>query len=114
METVEAELEQPAHIEADIDKSEEGLRLTISHGEAAPFVYEVRPVSTPIPAFVLTGPSRDSAPRNRYFRAEIFLAQGGRQYDIYGYSTDQVIADIINHYDRHQYYMALTEGPAKS
>ncbi|MDN5843659.1 MAG: BCCT family transporter [Alcaligenaceae bacterium] len=114
MATVETELEQPAHIEAGIDQNEEGLRLTIRQGESPPFVYEVRPVSAPIPAFVLTGPSRDSAPRNRYFRAEIFLAQGGRRYDIYGYSTDQVIADIINHYDRHQYYLALTEAPAKT
>ncbi|NYT36740.1 BCCT family transporter [Allopusillimonas soli] len=114
METVAAELEQPAHIEAHIDNSEEGLRLTINHGDiAAPFVYEVRPVSTPIPAFVLAGPARDGAPRNRYFRAEIFLARGGRGYDIYGYATDQVIADIINHYDKHQYYMALTDSRGK-
>ena len=86
------------------------MRLTVSHGEnAAEFIYEVRPVSRPIPAFALTDAGRGEGGRNRYFRAEVFLAQGGRGYDIYGYDVEQVIADVINHYDRFRHYLSATE-----
>ena len=115
METVAAELEQPEYLNAHVDQNEESLKLTINYGDSAtPFIYEVRPVSTPIPAFATAGPAHSSSTRNHYFRAEIFLAQGGRGYDIYGYAMDQVIADIVNHYDRHQHYLALRATPVKS
>ena len=94
---------------ATVDRTEEGLRLVVNHGEeATDFVYEVRPVSQPIPAFALTDAARGEGGRNRYFRAEVFLAQGGRGYDIYGYDVEQVIADAINHYDRFRHYLSLT------
>lgn len=96
-------------LDAVVEEVEEGVRLTVSHGEdAAEFIYEVRPVSHPIPAFALTDAARSEGGRNRYYRAEVFLSQGGRGYDIFGYHTDQVIADIINHYDRFRHYLALT------
>ncbi|MBS3649822.1 BCCT family transporter [Pseudaminobacter sp. 19-2017] len=97
------------NIAATIDRPEDGLRLTVDHGEAADnFVYEVRPVSQPIPAFALVDSARPAGERNNYFRAEVFLARGGKGYDIYGYDVDQVIADVINHYDRFRHYLSVT------
>ncbi|MDR6756949.1 choline/glycine/proline betaine transport protein [Mycoplana sp. BE70] len=108
-ETVARELEKPEDIEADVEKTEDGLRFVISHGETVPpFVYEVRPVSKPIPAFVVIDAARNEGGRNRYYRAEVFLAQGSRGYDIYGYDLDQVIADVVNHYGRYRHYLAIT------
>lgn len=93
---------------AAIEQTEGGLRLTVSHGDGvADFIYEVRAVSHPIPAFALTDAARGEGGRNRYYRAEVFLAQGGRGYDIYGYDAEQVIADVINHYDRFRHYLSL-------
>ncbi|MFD1329085.1 BCCT family transporter [Mycoplana ramosa] len=108
-ETVARELEKPEHIEADVEKTADGLRFVISHGETVPpFVYEVRPVSKPIPAFVVIDAARNEGGRNRYYRAEVFLTHGSRGYDIYGYDLDQVIADVVNHYGRYRHYLAIT------
>ena len=52
--------------------------------------------------------ARGEGGRNRYYRAEVFLAQGGRDYDIFGYETEQVIADVINHYDRFRHYLHIS------
>ncbi|HET8726591.1 MAG TPA: BCCT family transporter, partial [Alphaproteobacteria bacterium] len=91
---------------AVVDRSEDSLQLTVSHGEGAPeFIYSVRPVSHPIPAFALTDAARREGEKRRYYRAEVFLSQGGRGYDIFGYDTDQVITDVINHYDRFRHYL---------
>ena len=32
---------------------------------------------------------------NDYYRAEVYLLQGGQQYDVMGYTKDQIIADIL-------------------
>jgi choline/glycine/proline betaine transport protein len=104
---VVAELEKRGQ-PASVEKIDDGLRLTVSHGEdVTPFVYEIRAVNQPIPAFALTDAGRDTGGRDRYSRAEVFLAHGSRGYDIFGYDTDQVIADVINHYDRFRHYLSL-------
>jgi choline/glycine/proline betaine transport protein len=91
---------------AVIDRTEDGLQLTVHHGDDADaFVYGVRPVSHPIPAFALTDAARREGEKRRYYRAEVFLSHGSRGYDIFGYNVDQVITDVINHYDRFQHYL---------
>lgn len=106
-EAVVAELEKRGQAAAS-ERTEEGLRLTVGHGDdVAPFIYEVRPVSQPIPAFALTDAGRAKAGHDRYYRAEVFIAQGSRGYDIFGYDAEQVIADVINHYDRFRHYLSL-------
>ena len=62
-------------------------------------------MSHPIPAFALADAARGEGERRRYYRTEVFLSQGGRGYDIYGYDGDQVIADVITHYNRFRHYL---------
>jgi choline/glycine/proline betaine transport protein len=85
--------------------------LRVRHGESASdFVYAVRAVSHPVPAFALTDAAQREGERHRYYRAEVFLTHGGRGYDIFGYDTDQVIADVINHYDQFRHYLSATSS----
>lgn len=95
-------------IVSSIEESDGGLALTVPHGEAGNFVYSVRPVPRSLPAFALadSGRSREDR-RSRYYRAEVYLAEGGRGYDIYGYDTEQVIADVIGHYDQFRHFLAV-------
>jgi choline/glycine/proline betaine transport protein len=105
LETVVAELDK-RNLEAAVERLEDGLQLVVRHGDGAPdFVYAVRAVGYPVPAFALTDAARREGEQHRYFRAEVFLKQGGRGYDIYGYETNQVIADVINHYDQFRHYL---------
>jgi choline/glycine/proline betaine transport protein len=45
-----------------------------------------------------------------YYRAEVFLLQGGQDYDIYGYTKEQVIADALNQYKKHLHYLHITHS----
>lgn len=95
-------------IVSTVEEEENGLSLRVSHGEGDDFIYSVRAVPRPLPAFALadSGRKRDDR-RSRYYSAEVYLAEGGRGYDIYGYDTEQVIADVIGHYDQFRHFLAV-------
>lgn len=108
-ELVASEL-QKRDIVADITQLDDGAQLIVHHGdEAEDFVYAVRLVSQPIPAFALSDAARREGEKRRFYRTEVFLNNGGRGYDIYGYSGEQVAADIINHYDRFRHYLYVLD-----
>lgn len=94
---------------AEAERDADGMAMTVHHGEGGTeFVYAVRAVAHPIPAFAMVDAARREGEKRHYYRAEVFLNQGGRGYDIYGYHSDQVIADIVNHYNRHRHYLSLS------
>ena len=104
-ETVASELRK-RQIDADSVRLDDGMQLVIRHAdEVQDFTYAVRMVGQPIPAFALTDAARRDGEKRRFYRTEVFLNKGGRGYDIYGYHADQVVADIINHYDRFRHYL---------
>ena len=39
----------------------------------------------------------------------MFSAIGSRGYDVYGYTTDQLITDVLSSYESHLEYLRLTE-----
>jgi choline/glycine/proline betaine transport protein len=94
-------------IDSETIPLDDGMQLIIRHSGAdiEDFTYAVRLVSQPIPAFALTDSARREGEKRRFFRTEVFLNKGGRGYDIYGYHIDQVVADVINHYDRFRHYL---------
>ncbi|VFR17519.1 High-affinity choline uptake protein BetT [plant metagenome] len=99
-------------LQAEIEALEDGVQLKVAHGDGTPaFLYAVRRVSHPIPAFALSDQRNSKDERRRYSRAEVFLSQGGRGYDIYGYSQDQVISDIVVQYDRYRHYLHTAPNP---
>jgi choline/glycine/proline betaine transport protein len=43
-----------------------------------------------------------------FHRAEVHLHQGGQDYDVMGWSREQIIHDALGHFERHQqFYRAL-------
>lgn len=93
-------------IAAIVVEEADGIALRAAHGDEADFVYAVRAVAHPLPAFALVDSARKRDDRRRlYYRAEVYLAGGGRGYDIYGYDSEQVIADVIGHYDRYRHFL---------
>lgn len=42
---------------------------------------------------------------NHHYRAEVFLQDGGQDYDINGYSINHIIHDVITHYEKHIYFL---------
>ena len=46
-----------------------------------------------------------SAQAESFFRAEVHLAEGGQDYDVMGWSQEQIIVNILNQYDDHLHFL---------
>lgn len=89
--------------EASTDQLE-GLSLHVGHGSEDDFIYDVYLVKAPRPSFTLKTTIKDS---DYYYRAEVFLRDGSQEYDLVGYTKEQVLVDILNQYERHMQYLHL-------
>ncbi len=78
------------------------------HGEYLDFSYAVVLLEQVRP--VLTADELEDEEERRYFRAEVFLREGGQDYDIMGWSEDAVIGDILDQYERHRQYLHMVHG----
>lgn len=79
------------------------IRLEVSHGSEVDFVYEVRPRAYVQPSFVML--EGDEREERKYFRAEVHLLEGGQDYDVMGWSRDEVIDDILDQYEQHMHFL---------
>ena len=104
MEEVKKELEA-RDLKVDlIDRNHEEevyLALKADLQSAQDFYYELRPSKHLMPSFA-TGSVKGS---ERYYRVEVMLVEGGQGYDMMGYTKSQVIADILEHFERHMHFL---------
>ncbi|RKQ34080.1 choline BCCT transporter BetT [Kocuria tytonis] len=68
------------------------------------FVYRVYPVAFPTPGF---GGFRTNPDSDQYFRLEVFTATGSLGYDVLGYTSEQLINDALDCYERHLEFIRL-------
>jgi choline/glycine/proline betaine transport protein len=74
------------------------VELATDQGEAdAGFVYRVVVRRSPVPTYG----GRMIGNRDQYARLEVHLADGGQDYDVMGYTPEQVIHDCLDQYERH-------------
>ncbi|WP_338905249.1 hypothetical protein [Streptomyces nigra] len=57
----------------------------------------------PTPAFAL----RSVEKRDTYVRFEVRLAEGNQDYDVMGYSKEQLIADALDQYERYLEFLRV-------
>ncbi|WP_246574672.1 choline BCCT transporter BetT [Streptomyces genisteinicus] len=77
--------------------------LAVPIGSRDRFVYRVWPVERPTPGFA----TRSVSTHDSYVRFEVQLAEGNQGYDVMGYTKEQLIADILDHYERHVEFLRL-------
>ncbi|MCM2331606.1 MAG: BCCT family transporter, partial [Pseudomonas sagittaria] len=77
------------------------VRLEVRHGAEVDFVYEVHPRAYVQPSFVMLAGDEE----RKYFRAEVHLLEGGQDYDVMGWSRDEVIDDILDQYEQHMHFL---------
>lgn len=87
-------------------------RLEVFHGEEVDFLYEVRPRAYVQPTFLVAETKRsdkndDAQEEKKYFRAEVHLREGGQNYDVMGWTKDQIINDILDQYEKHMHFLHL-------
>ena len=86
------------------DEDTLSVRLEVSHGDESDFTYEVRARNHRLPD-VSIGAAASSEQQGSFLRAEVHLAEGGQDYDVMGWSEDQIIVDILNQYEDHLYFL---------
>ncbi|WP_409277778.1 choline transporter BetT [Pseudomonas defluvii] len=89
------------------DPSHDNVSLKIGHGEEQPFIYQVQMRGYFTPSFALAGLGTQELKNRRYYRAEVHLSEGSQDYDLTGYSKEQIINDILDQYERHLQYLHL-------
>lgn len=86
------------------------LILTVHFNEGEDFTYQLYPVAHELPSYAYLSVSG----AGHYFRLEVFSAIGSRGYDVYGYTTDQLITDVLSSYESHLEYLRLTADVSES
>ncbi|VVM39300.1 choline BCCT transporter BetT [Pseudomonas fluorescens] len=103
-EEVAVELRKQGY-EVTVNENAEGsVALEVNHDGEGRFLYEVRPRAFTTPSFVIRD-GDDGSDARKYFRAEVHLREGGQDYDLMGWSREDVIGDILDQYERHLHYL---------
>lgn len=85
-------------LKASLSEGERQTSLRVDLGEESDFVYGVRLVGQDVPDYASDG-------EEIYYRAEVFLAQGGQDYDVLGWSKSTLLNDVIEQYRKHMQFL---------
>ncbi|MDH4556456.1 BCCT family transporter [Pseudomonas sp. BN417] len=89
-----------------VQNGEDGrCKLNVGHGDEVDFSYEVRPRSLLLPRFVARDNGEENGDARKYFRAEVHLREGGQDYDVMGWSREEVIGDLLDQYEKHLHFL---------
>ncbi len=86
---------------------ENGASLLVNQEEEHQFLYNVRVRQHVQPDYALEEEDTESDDEQTYYRAEVFLKEGGQDYDIMGWSKSAVINDVIDQYHKHLHFLHL-------
>lgn len=53
---------------------------------------------------------RTEAEDGQYFQAEVFLREGGQNYDVMDWTQEDLIQDIIDQYERHLHFLNIVRS----
>ncbi len=118
MEEVKAELLKhtenmvlDVEMKVQINRSEDhGVELILTHGDETDFLYALKLISYNIPTFAYMERNKQgdiTKERTHYYRLEPHLLEGSQHYDIYGFTKEQVIQDILHLYEEHLTYLQI-------
>lgn len=116
-------------IQAQIEEFDTSIMLKIGQGDDPTFVYEIKTQKHLQPDFVndqdqaivtnglIENSSTSATSTNseninskddlHYYRAEVHLSEGGKDYCVMGWSKAAVINDVVDQYHKHMYFLHL-------
>ena len=80
------------------DSKKDSYSLIVKKGDLEDFKYEVYLRSFETPDFA-------TEEGKNFYRVEVFLRNGGQDYDVFGYSKDQIVADALTQYEKHYHFL---------
>jgi choline/glycine/proline betaine transport protein len=88
---------------ARVEREQDRAWIVVDHGDQPEFIYGVEVKGYEDPG--LPGSEAEAEAEAGYARAEVFLREGGQHYDIFGYTKNQVIRDLLRQYERHRQWI---------
>ena len=82
------------------------IDLHVDFGEQGMFKYQAYPIEYSVPNFAL----RIHAAEETYYQVEVFSATGSSGHDIFGYTKEQVISDVLDAYERHLAVLTMSDA----
>ncbi|ELW77603.1 TPA: choline BCCT transporter BetT [Acinetobacter nosocomialis] len=95
------------HLEVSISEVEDGMQLRVDHHHEINFIYKVVSRETVPPSFLI---GRTETEDGQYFQAEVFLREGGQNYDVMDWTQEDLIQDIIDQYERHLHFLNIVRS----
>ncbi len=86
-----------------IEISDKSISLIVKNGDVEDFKYQINLRTFDVPEYV----PEDA---KNYYRAEVFLRSGGQDYDIFGYTQEQIVADAVTQYEKHFHFLHLSNS----
>ncbi|MBL6690932.1 MAG: BCCT family transporter, partial [Pseudomonadales bacterium] len=85
------------------EPTENTIRIEVFHGDEIDFVYKVYADERSLPGDAVAGyaSGNNDTPDESYWRAEVHLTEGGQDYDIMGWTEEQIVNDVLDQYERH-------------
>jgi choline/glycine/proline betaine transport protein len=90
---------QGLEVQTLLGKSKRCMGVRVEMEEGNPFVYEVSLdgyLATP------TESAQSDEARQRYYRAEVYLHNGSQDYDLMGFTQDQITRDVLDQFESHR------------
>ncbi|SDZ95738.1 choline/glycine/proline betaine transport protein [Microbulbifer marinus] len=91
------------------ENQNEWVQVEVLQGEEVSFVYGLHPKATLKPDAANPDEelddTHDVGSPDIYFRAEVHLFEGGQDYDVMGWTKDQLLTDMVSQYERHLQFL---------
>lgn len=93
-------------LQAKVERDEKDrVWIEVDLGDEQEFFYSVHARPYTPPSFVMRDTTEHRNKELRFYRAEVYLKEGGQDYDVMGWTEDQVIADVIDQYEKHMHFL---------
>ncbi len=96
-------------LDVEVTEGDDRATLVVRHGEETDFLYGVRIRGYARPSITMRQleHSKRQPESDQYFRADVFLSEGGQDYDLMGFSREQVISDVLDQYEKHMHFLHM-------
>ena len=82
--------------------------IRVEHSNDFDFIYEVRARNYDTPSYAYPESVNPTKEQKKYARAEVYLQDGNKAYDIYGYDEEAIVIDIIDQFEKHRHFLHNT------
>ena len=91
--------------------SEKGIAIfNAEHSGDMDYVYSVYVRKYDMPEYAFPKSVNPKQEAHEYARAEVYLQDGNKAYDIYGYEEEVIATDIIDQFEKHRHFLHTTAG----